>query len=85
MPAPHRTWLPGWPVLRGVLPFRRSAVAADVLAASLIRMATPPPGVGVQVAIAQLPDMLGFTITGTRTPSPSRRPWPRSRGLISRR
>jgi len=45
--ARRRTRLSGWPVLRGVLPLRRSAVAADVLA-------------GVTLAALAIPQALGY-------------------------
>ncbi|HEX3965324.1 MAG TPA: SulP family inorganic anion transporter [Trebonia sp.] len=44
MSAPRRTRLSGWPVLRGVLPLRRSAVAADVLAGVTLAALAIPPG-----------------------------------------
>jgi sulfate permease, SulP family len=47
VPLPDMAWLRGWPVLQGLLPVRRSEIAADVLA-------------GLTLAALGIPEVLGY-------------------------
>jgi sulfate permease, SulP family len=47
MAVTRRAWLPGWPVLRGILPVRRAQVPGDLLA-------------GLTLAALGIPEVLGY-------------------------